>query len=86
MNIIIAIKPSGAEEFPGTNQVVHQTNQVVQATPKRPSENTDTEHAFEVRSWYTLLSCVFLVYVSIATVPGPTQLVAHLQFIEQIRS
>ena len=26
--------------FPGTNQVVHQTNQVVRTTPKRPSENT----------------------------------------------
>ena len=31
---------ASAKGFPGTSQVVHQTNQVVRTTLKRPSENT----------------------------------------------
>ena len=40
MNIIVAIQTKWRKGFPGTNQVVHQTNQVVRTTLKRPSENT----------------------------------------------
>ena len=40
MNIVSAFKPSGAKGFPGTNQVEHQTNQVVHTTPKMPTKGT----------------------------------------------
>ena len=55
MNIIIAIQPSGAKGFPGTSQVVHQTNQVVHTTLKRPSENTGPSVAC-IRNTKTLVS------------------------------
>ena len=35
--------------IPGTNQMVHQTNQVVCTTPKRPSENTGSKHFWKHR-------------------------------------
>jgi len=30
----LLFKPSGAKEFPGADQVMHQTNQVMHTTPK----------------------------------------------------
>ena len=47
MNIIIAIL---TKWFPGTNQVVHQTNQVVHHS-KRPSENTATTWCHVLLPW-----------------------------------
>ena len=49
MNIIIAIQTKWR---PGANQVMHQTNQVVSNTQKRPSENT-------VRLYHDSTSCYF---------------------------
>ena len=44
MNIIICYSTQVVQKgFPGTSRVVHQTNQVMHTTLKRPSENTEAQ-------------------------------------------
>ena len=74
MNIIIGIQPKWCKRVSGTNQVVHQTNQVVRTTPKRPSENPVPRGGWKLVisvAWQSMLRDDVIVQAAISLGPRP---------------